>query len=73
MRNTVWSRRLPGLRGRSIPRNRRHPDGAHSSYNAIEVRASRDLVRRSRALPWRVRSVTRADLMNSAAATPLIY
>jgi hypothetical protein len=41
------------------------------ALEGIEVQASRELVRRSRALPWRVRTVTRADLMNSAAATPV--
>jgi hypothetical protein len=41
------------------------------ALEGIEVQASRQLVRRSRALPWRVRNVTRADLMNSAAATPV--
>jgi hypothetical protein len=41
------------------------------ALEGIEVQASRELVRRSRALPWSVRNVTRADLMNSAAATPV--
>src|SRR5690606_6572378 len=33
MRNTVWSLRMWGLLARSIPRTRRHPDGAHASYS----------------------------------------
>ena len=32
MQNTAWSRRLGELPGRSIPHNRRHPDGASSHY-----------------------------------------
>jgi len=32
MRNTVWSLRIRGLLAGSLPRTRRHPDGARPSY-----------------------------------------
>src|SRR5690606_524194 len=41
MRNTAWSLRMWGLRPRSIPRTRRHPDGAHASYSFQASRARR--------------------------------
>src|SRR5690606_42123004 len=41
-----WSLRIRGLRPRSIPRIRRHPDGAHASYSFQAACA-----RRSRSAP----------------------